>query len=190
MSKKKLDFTLLPVEFDDVVLVLQNSAESGKYEAKGWEKGKDFEAEKNLASTKRHINDYRMGLRLDADSGLHPLLHAACRCLMQYTLDKRAASGFQSAASTIPVPTITKWTKAELEEFNKYAGMSQFDVKETKRVVGAIDECRTKLEQKALSDTNKPMKFQPTSHTNLRAHITNYLCGIPNCTQCAKERRT
>jgi len=87
---KKLKYELMPVEFDDVVLVLMNGAE--KYEAHGWEQGIAFERETNLASIKRHITEYRSGLFKDNDSGLHPLLHAACRCLMQYTMDKRAFS--------------------------------------------------------------------------------------------------
>jgi hypothetical protein len=88
-SNAKLDFTLAPVEFDDVVKVLQHLASTGKYEANGWLEGKDFEMEKNLASIRRHINEYRRGLREDADSKLHPLLHVAYRALMQYTLDAR-----------------------------------------------------------------------------------------------------
>lgn len=83
----KLDYTLSPSEFDDVILVLMNGAK--KYEPKGWEKGIKFEKEANLASIKRHISDYRQDKLADEESGLHPLLHVACRALMQYTLDKR-----------------------------------------------------------------------------------------------------
>lgn len=87
-STDKLNFTLMPVEFDDIVLVLMNGAE--KYEAHGWENGVAFEKDANLASIRRHENDYKAGIIVDKDSGLHPLLHVACRAMMQYTLDKRA----------------------------------------------------------------------------------------------------
>jgi hypothetical protein len=92
---QKIAFELMPVEFDDVAIVLQQAAQSGKYAANGWLEGKDFETEKNLASIKRHINDYRRGIKVDSDSGIHPLLHAACRLLMQYTVDSRKAKNDQ-----------------------------------------------------------------------------------------------
>jgi hypothetical protein len=85
----KHQFELAPLEFDDVVLILQDAAKSGKYKANGWLEGASFDKEKNLASIRRHINDYRAGNLQDNDSKMHPLLHAACRCLMQYTIDKR-----------------------------------------------------------------------------------------------------
>jgi hypothetical protein len=83
----KIDYTLAPAEFDDVLLVLMNGAK--KYERNGWEKGIKFEKETNIASIKRHLAAYRAGESKDDESGLHHLLHAACRALMQYTLDKR-----------------------------------------------------------------------------------------------------
>jgi hypothetical protein len=84
----KLDFTLIPLEFEDLALVAMNGAK--KYEPHGWEKG--FDKEQNLASIKRHLNDYRSGNMADSESKLHPLLHAAFRAMMQYTLDKRASN--------------------------------------------------------------------------------------------------
>ncbi len=85
----KLDYALMPEEFNDVILVLMNGAK--KYEAHGWEKGIKFEKEANVASIKRHLSDFRLGKMTDDESGLHPLLHVACRALMQYTLNQRAA---------------------------------------------------------------------------------------------------
>ncbi len=85
----KLDYTLMPEEFNDVILVLENGAK--KYERNGWEKGIKFEKEANIASIKRHLSEYRTGKLKDDESGLHPLLHVATRALMQYTVDKRAA---------------------------------------------------------------------------------------------------
>lgn len=85
----KLKYELAPTEFDDVVLVLQQAAESGKYEPNGWLEGKKFDRDSNIASIKRHVLEYRKGIMQDSESGLHPLLHVACRALMQYTLDQR-----------------------------------------------------------------------------------------------------
>jgi hypothetical protein len=83
---KKLAYELLPNEFDDIALVLMAGIEKG-YEPDGWKKGVKFDLESNLASIKRHIRDFREGNLSDEESGLHPLLHAACRCLMQYYID-------------------------------------------------------------------------------------------------------
>lgn len=87
---KKLRYDLVPVEFDDVALILENGSE--KYGERAWEEGKNFEKESNIASIKRHISAYRSGNELDKESGLNHLLHAATRLLMQYTIDKRKES--------------------------------------------------------------------------------------------------
>lgn len=86
---KKLDYSLAPPEFDDVIEVLQHSAETGKYGRNDWLEGINFDSENNYSSSARHWRDYREGVRSDAENGLHPLLMVACRALMQYTLDKR-----------------------------------------------------------------------------------------------------
>lgn len=98
-NKVKLAYDLAPMEFDDVILVLMNGA--AKYEPRGWERGIKFEKETNLASIKRHINDYRGGNLSDSDSNLHPLLHVACRALMQYTIDKRTKMNKEEEESVI-----------------------------------------------------------------------------------------
>jgi hypothetical protein len=87
--KVKIDYSLAPPEFDDVILVLQQAAESGKYGRDDWLKGINFDSEKNYSSSMRHWRDKRKGVTKDKDSGLHPLLHVACRALMDYTLYKR-----------------------------------------------------------------------------------------------------
>ena len=83
---EKIRYDLVPDEFMDVALVFMAGIKQG-YEPNGWKEGKKFEKEANIASIKRHLRDYRSGLYRDRDSDLHPLLHAACRCLMQYYLD-------------------------------------------------------------------------------------------------------
>lgn len=85
----RLRYELSPPEFDDVIKVLQHSAESGKYGENDWLNGINFDSIKNIASLQRHVRDYRLGNRIDKDNGLHPLLMVACRALMQYTLDTR-----------------------------------------------------------------------------------------------------
>lgn len=91
-TNPKLDFTLMPEEFNDVVKVLMDGAK--KYDANGWLKGVKFSKETNIASIRRHVSEYRLGGMKDKESGLHPLLHAACRCLMQYTVDQRQIQEF------------------------------------------------------------------------------------------------
>jgi hypothetical protein len=86
---KKIDFTLLPPEFLDVVLVLQDSAETGKYEKNGWLEGKGFTKEGNVASLIRHIKALMEGQEVDPESGLSHYLHIMCRSGMAYTLKKR-----------------------------------------------------------------------------------------------------
>ncbi len=101
----KLDFTLAPVEFDDVILALMNGAK--KYEAHGWETGKEFSRAANIASIKRHIREYLIGQMRDKESGLHPFLHVACRALMQYTLDKRDEFKLDKSKNIIePLPNL------------------------------------------------------------------------------------
>lgn len=82
----KIRYDLVPDEFMDVALVFMAGIKQG-YEPNGWKEGKKFEKEANLASIKRHLVDYRKGVLEDKDSKLNPILHAACRCLMQYYLD-------------------------------------------------------------------------------------------------------
>jgi hypothetical protein len=135
----KLDYTLIPLEFDDLVLVAMNGAK--KYEPHGWEKGID--KDQNLASVRRHENDYKAGKLKDDESGLHPLLHAAFRLMMQYTLDKRAqveevtydykggAEGWNKLIKKLnDIPTDFKWSihstnyrnKLRVDEFKKVNG--------------------------------------------------------------------
>jgi len=90
-TDEKLDFTLVPLEFEDVVKVLMFGVTKG-YEKDGWQKGIKFSTDTNLASIRRHANAYRRGDYLDSESGLNHMLHIACRALMQYTLDKRKAT--------------------------------------------------------------------------------------------------
>jgi hypothetical protein len=86
---RKIDFTLMPVEFHDVVLILQQAHESGKYAKNGWQEGIKFDEESNNSSKQRHLDDLRQKKYIDKESGLDADLHLACRALMSYTLRKR-----------------------------------------------------------------------------------------------------
>lgn len=88
-KQEKLDYTLAPPEFDDVVLVFQQVLKSGKYPKNDWLDDNVINEEDNQSSIKRHLRDARLGVTKDKESGLDPYLHAACRCLMMYTLRKR-----------------------------------------------------------------------------------------------------
>jgi len=89
VERTKIDFTLMPVEFHDVVLVLQQAHESGKYTKNGWLHGEKFSEDSNNASKQRHLDDLRQGNYQDEETGLDADLHLACRALMSYTLRKR-----------------------------------------------------------------------------------------------------
>src|SRR4029077_3564829 len=86
---KKKEYVIFPPEFLDVLQVLEQASKSGKYKPNGWLKGIKFKKINNINSMYRHLMAYNYGEVRDKDSGLHPLLHVACRALMQYTLDKR-----------------------------------------------------------------------------------------------------
>ena len=106
-KEEKIRYELVPDEFMDVALVFMAGIKEG-YEPNGWKEGKKFEKETNIASIKRHLRDYRAGLRFDKDSGLHPLLHAATRCLMQYYLDLKSE---QNTSNNIELESLdeTDW---------------------------------------------------------------------------------
>ncbi len=79
----------IPDEFFDFLDILILGAK--KYDANNW-----LEPEGNKSSHKdmhaslfRHVAESSSGKTEDAESGLHPLLHATTRCLMHYTRQKR-----------------------------------------------------------------------------------------------------
>ena len=78
---------MMPEEFNDVEKVLVFGAQ--KYGKDAWLTGQHFNRKNNFASMSRHAAEAYTGHNVDAESGLHPLLHLACRALMQYTLEKR-----------------------------------------------------------------------------------------------------
>lgn len=88
-QSEKLDFTLMPVEFMDVVKILMFGIKKG-YEPNGWLEGKKFNSATNNASMMRHLLDIKKGKFIDHESGLEALLHLGCRALMEYTVRQRA----------------------------------------------------------------------------------------------------
>ena len=79
----------LPIDFLDIVSVIENGAlkyGSGSYLDTNNE---SMEHTANHASMSRHLAEAYCGIMHDKQSGLHPLLHLACRALMRYSRIKR-----------------------------------------------------------------------------------------------------
>lgn len=76
-------------EFYDVLEVLEMGAK--KYGNKNWLKtdGEKSSHKDMHASMFRHLAESSVGHTKDQESGLHPLLHLACRAFMAYTLQRR-----------------------------------------------------------------------------------------------------
>lgn len=79
----------LPKEFNDVIKVLEFGAT--KYAVNNWLKpnGKGAGHKENHDSMFHHLAESFAGRKVDKESGLHPLLHLACRALMAYTRTER-----------------------------------------------------------------------------------------------------
>lgn len=77
----------IPYFMLDFLKVLQNSADSGKYEPDNWlnEDGKGCGHKAMYNSIHRHISHCSVGDYIDKDSGLDHRLHGAVRLLMDYT---------------------------------------------------------------------------------------------------------
>lgn len=82
-----LDKIEVPAEMMHFTKVLEFGAT--KYGANSWLAGKNFDAKSNHASMSRHLAEAYCGFDRDAESDLDPLLHLACRALMQYTMKQR-----------------------------------------------------------------------------------------------------
>ncbi len=76
-------------EFDDMVKVLAFGAK--KHGSCNWltPNGSKSSTKDMHASIFRHVAQSSAGLKKDHETSLHPLLHAAVRCLMVYTREKR-----------------------------------------------------------------------------------------------------
>ena len=81
----KLRFDLVPTkEFIEVVKVLTKGAE--KYDDNNWQKVPNGE-NRYYAALQRHANSYRMGNKIDKDSGIHAMAHVICNALFLMWLD-------------------------------------------------------------------------------------------------------
>lgn len=78
-------------EMLDVMDVLIQATESGKYEDENWlsTRGHSMSHKTNCDKTFHHLAMLYAGQILDKDSGLHHDLHVACRRLMDYVCWKR-----------------------------------------------------------------------------------------------------
>lgn len=79
----------LPEEFLDVLKVIEFGAK--KHGADSWlhKDNPSLDHKANHASMSRHLAEAYMGREKDPESELDPLLHLACRALMEYTRKKR-----------------------------------------------------------------------------------------------------
>jgi len=76
------------VEFDLALEEMRAVLEQGakKHGAGSWKMADNpsLQHKANTASMFRHLAEHHMGVDKDKDSGVDPLLHLACRALMQY----------------------------------------------------------------------------------------------------------
>lgn len=76
-DQDKSDWSLVPwSSMRQVLTVLEIGAK--KYSADNWQKGTEDRYKKALL---RHVLAYAEGEKLDQETGLHHLAHAACNCL-------------------------------------------------------------------------------------------------------------
>jgi len=96
-------------DFYDLVQVLEFGAK--KHGAHNWlqPNGKKSSHKDMMASIFRHVAEGSVGHTKDHESGLHPLLHAACRCLMGYVRWKNGLEFY-------PVPSLPGVTVNTLGE--------------------------------------------------------------------------
>lgn len=75
-DSEKLRYDLMPVEVEEeIVKVLTYGAK--KYAENNWKYVERFE-DRYYAALRRHIAAWRKGEKIDPESGLHHLAHAAC----------------------------------------------------------------------------------------------------------------
>lgn len=79
----------VPDEMMHFIKVLLHGNDKG-YDADGWLHGVKFDHDRNSNSMFHHLSESYVGQIADKESGLHPLLHLACRALMEYTVQMRA----------------------------------------------------------------------------------------------------
>lgn len=87
MNSRHIDNLEIPIEMYDFAKVLARSASSGKYPPNNWLQydGKKCDHKSMHDSMFHHLAESYSGVTKDRESGLHPLLHLACRALMMYT---------------------------------------------------------------------------------------------------------
>ena len=87
-DKGKTRFDLVDTEFEEAVAeVLTYGA--NKYAPDSWRHIEDA-VNRYYASLRRHINAYRKGEKIDPESGLSHLAHAACNIMFLMYFDREA----------------------------------------------------------------------------------------------------
>jgi hypothetical protein len=117
MTEEQLE---IPEEFTHVDKVLINGAI--KYGPNSWIKGNHFDVHKNHKSMSHHLLESYREIRIDHESGLDPLLHLACRALMEYTLRKRGLINELGHVTDIynEVPALGDTTNERINSLTEY----------------------------------------------------------------------
>ena len=92
-GKPRYDLTPVYAE-EEVVKVLTFGAEL--YGDENWREVENARS-RYVAAAKRHIAEYRKGIRADKDTGLHPLAHAVCDLMFVVELDLADERAFSKA---------------------------------------------------------------------------------------------
>ena len=120
----KLPYHLLPFDaVDEVVAVLQHGAK--KYGDRNWEQGMDWS--RLLGATLRHLSSYSQGQRIDPETRLPALAHAACDLLFLLAYEKRAVGNDDLAS-------VTKTDLVSFEELGRYI-KEFYETKKTIKVI-------------------------------------------------------
>ena len=76
-------------EFYDLGLVIAAGADKHGEDTWLLPENVSLQHQNNHASMSRHLAEAYTGITKDSETGLHPLLHLACRALMEYTRIER-----------------------------------------------------------------------------------------------------
>lgn len=79
----------VPDEFFDITRVMELGAKKYGVDSYLLSNNISMKHKNNTASMFRHLAEHHMGVDMDHESGMDPLLHLACRALMAYTRKQR-----------------------------------------------------------------------------------------------------
>lgn len=101
----------IPPEMLHFIDVLIHGNDKG-YEPDGWLHGIKFDHDRNSNSMFHHLSESYVGQTEDRESKLHPLLHLACRALMEYTVHVREKRNYMTAEEE-EIPASEFWIEGD-----------------------------------------------------------------------------